>query len=146
MKQLLFLSIAVMLFSSCEKMFENEGWERDRDIEVIEISQDIYVQVNDTYTFTLPIDAEGDFQILEDAQNAQLSEIGIDNEENPIYTYTPNTAFSGTDEVVLSNVEDEGCGFNYGGRGSCGDDQAEERGKFYNIRLSVEVGEDPGDN
>lgn len=142
MRQLIILSLAILTFASCEKFGEHEGRDRDRN-RVTELNNDIVVQMDDSHTFILPEDAEGEFSIIEDALNAQLSELGTSNDGQATYTYEPNNSFIGADQVILSNVQDRevGCGF---GGSACGEEEAQ--GKFYNITLNIDVQSEADDN
>lgn len=87
---------AAVSFSSCKK----------EEIEKAAITQTHTVQLkaNESYTFVLPKNKRNDaYEFTTTASHASVSAIGKDASGNPIYQYTPEVGYVGTDQVVLSN-------------------------------------------
>lgn len=88
------------------------------------IRQTITVQLetNEAYTFVLPQNLRNDaYEFTSQASHYSISVLGTNSVGQNIYQYTPETNYTGTDQVTVSNdweKEDTGpCGNPQGGPG-----------------------------
>jgi len=113
MKKFNFLALASLivltLSYSCRK--EHEGVTITK---VINVS----INANENYTYDIPHagDADDVMQISKQAAHFLTSKLTTASGGNALFEYTPQLNYSGTDEVVVNNVEG---GHSQGGHGNC---------------------------
>ena len=128
MKKLTYLiavaSASMLCFVSCDK----DIFDKDDEETVISLTFNATVEFNGTYTFTLPENKSDDpFQITSQAAHFSSSQlVRTGNGDEMIYQYTPARDFSGSDQIVISTVEEKHDGDHKGsvrrdGGGGCGD-------------------------
>lgn len=93
---------------------------------------DVSLKVGESYTFSLPENQKNDpYEITTQAKHANISEVGLNSSGDQIYAYTPATAYSGSDQVIVSNdpKSKQGCAHPQGpppagtSQGSCTDSE-----------------------
>lgn len=90
----LFLALGfAFILNSCSKSEEYQN---------VALAQTI--NQNQSFTFELPI-TDDLYKVAQEAKNASISLIGVGATGNPVYNYTPNLDFVGTDQIVLTTDE-----------------------------------------
>lgn len=90
----LFLALGfAFMLNSCSK---------SEEIQNVALAQTI--NQNQSYTFELPV-TDDPYKVTTEAKNASISLIGIGTNGNPVYNYTPNLDFVGTDQIVLTTED-----------------------------------------
>lgn len=85
------------MMSSCKK-------ETPEPKAAITQTVDVSLKANESYTLELPKNLRDDeYQITSQAAHYSISSVGVNAAGNRIYQYTPGTAYTGTDEVIVSN-------------------------------------------
>lgn len=115
MRKLLFLSLGVafILTQSCNKS------RLEKEETVVKQTIDATINLNETYTFTLPANTSDDpFEITTQASHFRISELGTNAEGAAIYQYTPEADYVGTDVVVVANVEEKHADCSNGNQGN----------------------------
>ncbi|MBL0048283.1 MAG: hypothetical protein IPP32_09345 [Bacteroidetes bacterium] len=130
--------VALISFYSCEK--------EKQEVTIIEQSLEKTIKVNESATFTLPVNESDDaYKITTDAAHAYVSKLSDDLSGNAVYTYTPEKDYVGNDLIVVSTVEEKqhgnkgNKGHHKGGSkgGHChGDDKGEQQMKV-TIRINI---------
>lgn len=99
MRKLLFLfvGITLILTQSCQKFNLSKDILEKRSIAAS-------IKANETYTFTLPVNAKdaADVSITTQASHFKVSEIVTNANGNLVYQYTPEQDYTGTDAVVIT--------------------------------------------
>ena len=92
-------SVAMIGMQSCKKEQNHKP--------PINESFDIQLKANEVYTFSLPKNKRDDaYEITTQSAHFSISEVGKDVSGNRIYQYTPSLNYTGTDMVVVANVEE----------------------------------------
>jgi hypothetical protein len=129
------LSFAVMAlaFSSCNKLehllphHHTESWQTT--------TADSVIAANHTMVMILPANMSGETPIIStNAKNASVSTLAKDSATgNWVYTYTPITDFTGTDQVIFDSEDEaaehhDGSGHHEGhhGGGMCGNSDGDK--------------------
>jgi len=90
------IALATASITSCKK--------EEQEKAAITQPYNIVLKANEAYTFTLPKNKRNDaYEFTTAAAHASISEIGTDASGNPMYSYTPELNYVGSDQVVLSN-------------------------------------------
>lgn len=96
---LAFASVVTIGIQSCKK----EEAPKPPVTETYNVS----LKVNEAYTFTLPESKPDDaYEITNQSTHYSISEVGKNAEGKSIYQYTPAPGYTGTDQVVLSNLKE----------------------------------------
>jgi len=75
--------------------------------EAITQTVDVKMKVDESYSFTLPKNLRDDpYEITIKAQHALISEVGINQAGDRIFSYTPTKGYTGSDQVVVSNDQE----------------------------------------
>ena len=90
--------IALIVMPSCRK----EGTEKPP----IEETVNANVNANESYSYTLPANSSGNFNIIQQSAHSSVSQIEKDASGNTVYNYTPANGFTGMDVVVISNEKE----------------------------------------
>jgi hypothetical protein len=65
---------------------------------------DVSLKVGESYTFSLPESVRNiPYEISSEAKHASVSTVCVDSTGTPIYKYTPEPGYSGSDQVIISN-------------------------------------------
>ncbi|CAN5471471.1 hypothetical protein BH11BAC1_BH11BAC1_15620 [soil metagenome] len=125
----LFVSALVIFNFSCKK-------EQEESItKVIEVS----LAPGETYSARVVQAGDEDdiLKITSQASHAQVSEIAaISGSKDVMFTYTPVSQFTGTDEVQISSTEGEHHG-NGGGHGNCSGHQHQDENTVYVYKITI---------
>lgn len=87
-----------VLFAAVAFFFAIQSCQKAEEYQNVALTQTI--NQNESYTFELPV-TDDPYRVIQEAQNATISLIGVNATGNPIYSYTPNADFVGTDSVIL---------------------------------------------
>lgn len=97
-KLMLMLSVVVLTtfaLTSCGRPDEKPA---------IEKTINVQLETNEPYTFVLPQNIRNDeYQFTSQASHYSISVLGANSVGQNIYQYTPETNYTGTDQVTVSN-------------------------------------------
>lgn len=112
------LAVMVILSVSCSKERVDKA---PKQAVVLTVNETL--KKNESFTYTVPdsyTDSDDHFEISTPASHAKLSSLNPLSINSAAYTYIPVTDYTGTDQVVISSVEDHhghDCGAPHG---TCG--------------------------
>lgn len=95
---LLVIVLTIFLFQACKE-------------EPVNLTQTINgtIRKNATFTFTLPENnTDNAFEITEQASHAKVSMLYTGAGGSVTYSYTPETNFIGTDQIIIDNAKESG--------------------------------------
>jgi hypothetical protein len=130
---ILLSSIVLLVSASCKKT--------EVDVQPVTTTVSALLKTSETYTYTLPQNVSDDaFQITAPAGHSSMSQLTTNATGNLVYQYTPAVDFTGTDNVVISTVEEEHndkSGKNM--HNGCGDNQNQSKNGGQIIKISLTV-------
>src|ERR1044072_2291690 len=105
-KTMLLLAVAGSMIAgmaSCKK--------EETPVPPITQTYDVSLRVGESYTFSLPKNIRNDpYEIINAEKHATVSQLCMDSTGAPVYKYTPETGYAGSDQVVVSNARKPGQG------------------------------------
>ena len=129
--------ITVAIFTSCLIAF-SFSCKKEQDSTITK-TFNVSLAMGETYTIQVAQAGDEDdvLKITKQASHASVSEIAqISGLKDVIFTYTPASQYTGTDQVQISNSEGEHHG-NGGGHGNCSGHHHDETTVYvYNITIS----------
>ena len=103
----------IFALQSCQK----SDMKKDHEDKIVYQTVDATINANETYTYTVPENKSDDpFGITSQASHYKTSEL---ENESTTYKYIPATDYTGSDKVVISNVEEQHDGNHSNGGGNC---------------------------
>ena len=73
-------------------------------------TENVTLAAGETYTYVLPTNTNDKFAVTAQPDHGKLSILNVDVLGKLVYNYIPDSAYTGTDKVVISTVEDTHAG------------------------------------
>jgi hypothetical protein len=101
--RIVYTLLVVLILASCSK--DDAVIASAQSTSNVSATQVIDATINSGFTYELPLPSP-DVQIHKQASHFSLSEIGVDAKKGTkVYQYLPSKDFTGTDEVMLKDVQ-----------------------------------------